>query len=309
MMTAAASSTWRGFPAATVVMALATMLLFLPSAALATDDGESSECPNSVDLGGSQGSSVNTELGSCGPAAGDPEQVDDPGAGGGDIPDGMPIVVRVGTVDDEGEVCLGWNTVWIDQPHHAHEVLTAEVLDLNAWMADNGLHDEGLVAEARLNGDGADLLPDCPSSHGVDPQVVRELVVHELPVPDPATQPDWALTGMPTYLEIGAAAEYDRTLTGELLPVAVTVSGHATYRVDWGDGTITEHTSSGGPYPDGDVVRTYADASDEDVEITVTPVWQLEWSAAGLTMPLEIVLEPATYQLPVREMQAVRSAS
>lgn len=222
-------------------------------------------------------------------------------------PEGTPITVRVGAVDEDGEACLGWNTVWIDEPHHAHEVLTNEVLDLNAWLADNGLLDEGVIAEGRLNGDGVDLLPDCPATQGIDPDVVRDQVVHELPVPDPTAQPGWALTGMPTYLEIGADTVYDQTLTGELLPVAVTVSGSATYHVDWGDGTTTTHTSSGGPYPDGDVVHTYAHAADE-VEIVVTPVWELEWSAAGLTMPLEIVLEPATYQLPVRELQSVRTS-
>lgn len=280
---------------------LVGIFLILPS-----PTGVASACEEVEVIGGDGG--VATELQECEDAA--------PDAGDGDetpastpTSDGEPLSVRVGTVDEDGQPCLGWDTVWLEEPHHAHQALADEVIDLNAWMADNGFHDEGLVAEGRLSGVGEDLLPDCPPEQGIDPQVVRDLVVHELPVPNPTSQPDWALTGMPTYLEIGSSAEYEETLTGDVLPVSVTVSGQASFHVDWGDGTETTHDSAGGPYPDGDVVHTYATAVEDGIEIVVTPVWELEWSAAGLTMPLEVTLEPATYELPVRELQAVRSSS
>lgn len=282
-------------PVVTVMVAV-----MLPGAALASGGCHGGSAD--VDFDGE----ITTDLQDC--PEGDTGDSGDTAPVSHDPPDGTPMHVRVGSVDAEGELCLGWDTIWADQPYEAYLVLNNEVNSLNTWLIDNGLDDEGLIAELLVGDSGGnDLLPDCEAAESVDPQVVRDMVIHRLPVPSPTTNPDWALTGIPTYLEIGAEVEYDETLTGEALPVDVTVTGQAIYHVDWGDGTTSEHRSAGGPYPDGDVVHTYASASDEDVEVVVTPAWDLEWSAAGVTMPLEVVLEAASYQVPVRELQAVRT--
>jgi hypothetical protein len=154
-----------------------------------------------------------------------------------------------------------------------------------------------------------DTLGDCgdqPEDQGLPPQMVLEAIETQLPFPEPNIQPGWALTGMPAYLEIGAPATFADTVDGDVLPVTIEFEATATYRVQWGDGHVSEHASAGGPWPEGDIVHTYADAVDRTV--VVTPVWSVTASGAGQTFTFpEVELVSSEFELPVREMQSVRT--
>jgi hypothetical protein len=230
-------------------------------------------------------------------------------------PQGTPVSYRVGGFDEDGEPCLGWGTTWVDDPDDVRREAAEQNRQLDRWLQDEDLRQVEFtgITEGVIDPNffrrivQTEDVPDCEGSGGdLDPQAVRETIIHELPVPDPRIAPGWALTGLPSYLEVGAPDTYDETITGDRLPVPVTVSGSAEYRVDWGDGTVTSHASSGGPHPEGDITHVYAD-SDEGSVVTVTPVWSVTWSAGGMTVPLTLELTPETVELPVREMQSVRT--
>jgi hypothetical protein len=230
-------------------------------------------------------------------------------------PQGTPVSYRVGGFDEDGEPCLGWGTTWVEDPADVTREAAEQNRQLDRWLQDQDLQQveftgitEGVIDPhffRRIV--QTEDVPDCEGSGGgLDPRAVRETIIHELPLPDPRIAPGWALTGLPSYLEVGAPDTYDETITGDRLPIPVTVSGSAEYRVDWGDGTVTSHASSGGPHPEGDITHVYAD-SDEGTVVTVTPVWSVTWSAGGMSVPLTLELTPETVELPVREMQAVRT--
>jgi hypothetical protein len=230
-------------------------------------------------------------------------------------PQGTPVSYRVGGFDEDGDPCLGWGTTWVEDPADVTREAAEQNRQLDRWLQDQDLQQveftgvtEGVIDPhffRRIV--QTEDVPDCEGSGGgLDPRAVRETIIHELPLPDPRIAPGWALTGLPSYLEVGAPDTYDETITGDRLPIPVTVSGSAEYRVDWGDGTVTSHASSGGPHPEGDITHVYAD-SDEGTVVTVTPVWSVTWSAGGMSVPLTLELTPETVELPVREMQAVRT--
>ena len=86
----------------------------------------------------------------------------------------------------------------------------------------------------------------------------------------------------------------------------VVVSCAATgFDVDWGDGAHTTTSSTGGPYPTGDVTHVYQQAS-TGLPLGVTEHWSCAWSdrvgdagtIAGLTSVGHLTLEIREIQTP-----------
>ena len=78
------------------------------------------------------------------------------------------------------------------------------------------------------------------------------------------------------------------------------------YVVDWGDGTVTETTSQGGPYPNGDVTHVYGDQADS-ITIRVQQRWSATWSAGGPPAALDPLQTAAALSFRVVQVQAVRN--
>ena len=128
-----------------------------------------------------------------------------------------------------------------------------------------------------------------------------------LPWHEPAIAPGWALTGMPAYLEINGARTHETSMA---LPApfdgSAGITASATYTVDWGDGTVDQGVATtGGPYPDGDIVHTYADTG--EVVVEVTAVWSGTWEIGGAGGALPAIELTETFPLEVRELQSVRT--
>jgi hypothetical protein len=196
--------------------------------------------------------------------------------------------------EDDGTPCIEQHRQWMHEDDHAAHI---------------GMRNYGFFRwYDRLTWDG-DTLEECeqqPDAPGLPPQLVLEAIETQLPLPEPSIQPGWALTGLPSYLEIGAPAAYSDEVAGGVLPVVVSFEATARYRVDWGDGHVSEHDSAGGPYPDGDVTYTYADAVDRTV--TVTPIWTITATGNGQTFTFpDVELVSSEVELPVRELQSVRT--
>ena len=90
-----------------------------------------------------------------------------------------------------------------------------------------------------------------------------------------------------------------------------TFTATATSTVDWGDGTVTTHTSRGGGYHEGepgpeDVTHIYRDAAGS-VTVEVTDVWEITVSVPGLNdINLTYTADPVAMSFPVREVRSTR---
>jgi len=130
--------------------------------------------------------------------------------------------------------------------------------------------------------------PACPPAPGAPPVVLpspEEVALAfwrqvELPTPQPAVAPGWAITGLPSYLEPGTTTTVEETFDTVLGPLTITATG-AQVGVDWGDGTTAGPVPAtlGGPYPDGGITHVYTDVG--TVTITVTQYWEGTWSLPG----------------------------
>jgi hypothetical protein len=151
-------------------------------------------------------------------------------------------------------------------------------------------------------------LQDCsvqPGEPTIDPAAVRALIVSQLPLPAPSIDPGRAITGLRSYLDVGAPTSWGEPLQPAGLPFQLQIDGTAEYRVDWCDGTVETYASSGGPYPDGDITHVYTSVGDHTV--TVTPVWTVSWAGGGLDVTFTAELAPSSVDLPVGEVQSVRT--
>jgi hypothetical protein len=203
---------------------------------------------------------------------------------------------RTGGSEDDGTPCIRLHREWMPLEDHQARI---GLRNLNFFRWYDRLTQDG---------DTVELCEDQPDDPGLPAQLVLEVIETRLPFPEPSIAPGWALTGMPAYLEVGAPATFSDTVDGDALPVTIEFDATATYRVAWGDGHVSEHASSGGPWPEGDIVHTYADALDRTV--VVTPVWSVTASGAGQTFSFpEVELVGSEFELPVREMQSVRTTT
>lgn len=138
--------------------------------------------------------------------------------------------------------------------------------------------------------------PPCPTPDGegipgVDPTEAVEFAdsaVERLPSAAPTISGGKAITGLRSWLDLGRESAFAADKTLDLGPFSrtATMTATATATVDWGDGTVTTHTSRGGAYHEGepgpdDIVHTYTDAADGNV-LTVTDTWEVVVSVPGL---------------------------
>jgi hypothetical protein len=128
-----------------------------------------------------------------------------------------------------------------------------------------------------------------------------------LPVPRAVIPPGYAITGKPAYL----------VTTGTLAPPSyqhatplglLSIRAHASYQVDWGDGTSPlwagPYTDEGLPYPDGTISHTYDNVG--TVTVTVQEDWTATWALGNASGTLNALHTTATIAgFPVRQIQAV----
>ena len=100
-----------------VATALGTVLI---SAALSPAAMASGGCAEDDAPDIHQGGEISTGLQDC--PEGDTGDTGDTVPVAQDPPDVTLVQIRVGSVDAEGELCLGWETIWADQPYEAHEI-------------------------------------------------------------------------------------------------------------------------------------------------------------------------------------------
>jgi hypothetical protein len=209
-----------------------------------------------------------------------------------DGPAGGAYAIRVHNGGEDGERC--WEVIWVPLPGYEPEE--------DAWD-----HQAATEAGEETWGERYD---QCPGADDPDPTGAVHAVWADaalLPDNDVHIAPGWALTGMPAYLEVRG----ERTLQQSTeLPApfgdAVTFDASASYEVDWGDGTTTgPHDSSGGPHPEGDIVHTYADAT--EITVVVTATWTGEWAVGGRNGALPPIERQHELPLEIRELQSVRT--
>ncbi|HEX4979598.1 MAG TPA: PKD domain-containing protein, partial [Acidimicrobiales bacterium] len=137
--------------------------------------------------------------------------------------------------------------------------------------------------------------------------IAREVIEEFLPAPPaPEIDPGYAITGKTAYLEtngnLSPPAQTRPTPLGD-----IHVSFRGRYRVDWGDGTVTDHDTEGGPWPAGTITHTYIHTGRYDV--VVTAEWSADWriatSAGRITSGLATTGRIDDFE--VRQLQAVRN--
>ena len=127
-----------------------------------------------------------------------------------------------------------------------------------------------------------------------------------LPPPGLTVAPGYAVTGLTAYLQIAAHAPWTTAFADPIRVDSISVSCAATgFDVDWGDGAHTTTSSTGGPYPTGDVTHVYQQAS-TGLSLGVTEHWSCAWSdrvgdagtIAGLASVGHLTLEIREIQTP-----------
>jgi hypothetical protein len=255
---------------------------------------------------------------------GPPISIDPAGVARAAQPSGPPVywaaIPRDTYTDDpdfENEgYCRGWRYVAADSPEEAAELEREGQSDYN-WLHLNLYPANPPMDLVRPH---VDCPPDVIDPAEVIPPVVlrstvRTIVTGQLPRPELAVPPGYALAGLPAYLVTGD--EHDLTHSasesvsiGPLeLTLDVTATGSTT--VDWGDGSApTTHGVPGQPYPDGEIRHTYTDR--DTVDITVTDSWDIAFDVSGAMSVSDTVsaeLAEVVYEgLEVREMRPVRLA-
>ena len=125
-----------------------------------------------------------------------------------------------------------------------------------------------------------------------------------LPSPTLNVAPGYAVTGLTAYLEITAHSPWTATFSDPIRNDTITAScAYTGFDIDWGDGTRTSSTGTGGPYPTGDVTHVYQDAS-ATTTLDVTEHWSCSWSdQVGDSGTIAGLSSAGTLALEVREIQ------
>ena len=130
----------------------------------------------------------------------------------------------------------------------------------------------------------------------------------KLPPPQPYIAPGKAITGLRAFLEIRGPRPATQSVNvfGYALTINATVS---SYDVDWGDGSWSRGlTSSGGPWPHGDVRHVYT--TQGTYTVRVLERWAGTWSVAGGgsgSVDGALSSEGRIDAFPVMQVQAVRN--
>lgn len=272
------------------ILAVTILLLTLAAPAHALDDDPDDPIVEHTDEGtGLEANQTITESGGSGPGS-------DGGSNSGAT--GWHRWVDVEVRGEPGEEC--WGLVYtydtIPPPEHREEQYWIDMLD--AWE-DNGV--------------AYDTCPDPEPTF--DPAAAAltywQQVVHP-PLPTAEVKPGHAMTGLPSYLEIGGEDSPSWTLDNPI-GADIIITASPRYEIDWGDGSgITSTTSRGVPYPGGpgEIVHHYGVSSTYTIEVAAfwTGSWRLANEGAGAARSLPELPVPTTTDLPleVRQVQAIR---
>jgi hypothetical protein len=210
-------------------------------------------------------------------------------------------------------LCRGWRYVAATSEEEADQLRAAGRNDFET-MYDTLLSWEfpDIQVDADCPGDPAAAVPAV-----VLRDAVRSTVVGQLPRPELAIAPGFALAGLETYLDTGGdhGLIYLQTEPLRVGPFAFDVEIEASGEtiVDWGDGSPpVTYDVPGRPYPEGEIRHTYVDAA--TVTVTVTDRWRIDFRAttaggAVLTDSVDAELEQVLIEdFEVREYRAVRAS-
>lgn len=176
------------------------------------------------------------------------------------------------------------------------------------------------IAEAELYRGPQESVPLCPQpdgTPGIDPTPAQDFAdsaSERLPDLAVSISGDYAITGLRSWLDLGRPSTFRAEKDLDLGPYSRTaiMTATATTTVDWGDGTVTTHTSPGGGYHDGepgpdDIVHTYIDPAD-NVTLTVTDTWSITVTIPNSTIADITLTWTNTDRLdfPVREVRSAR---
>ncbi len=187
---------------------------------------------------------------------------------------------------------------------------------LYGWFPDEGAYqaarDSGAVRTTWPSPAAPDYGMVCADSAPVeaDPGQLAEVAWYQVDLPElhPQIAPGWMLVGKPAFLETGPPADLSTTV-GTIVGDIVLEAGGAVY-VDWGDahaertGLVGPHEGPGGPWPDGAISHVYQHRG--TYELTVERRWAGTWTHGGVTRPLPVREQAASFTLPVEEVQAIR---
>lgn len=173
-------------------------------------------------------------------------------------------------------------------------------------QGEGGSWDEAVAEQAQW-GENGGAWGSCDPADTIDPAELARTYWYASAAPPPPTPlqvaPGRALTGLPGYLEIGGEVPHVQAIATPIGTLTFTMTPR--YVVDWGDGTTTETSSQGGPYPGGDITHTYVEEG--GVTITVQAFWRTTWTLAGAggDLPELPVPTEGSLDLPVEQRQAV----
>jgi len=215
---------------------------------------------------------------------------------------GQPEPDRVYTWQVSNE---GGHPCWIGNSHQVSdpgERASQQRAADSAYRAQSGGADYPQCASQ-----GAPTAGSADASSAATPAFIRNAEVRQqLGSPAPRIQPGRAISGKTAFLEIGGAGPRSFDMADPLGGPGAHVDARPTYRVDWGDGTVIETSSNGGPWPHGDVTHVYQRSGHYDVIVTAR--WTAQWSGAnGERGDLNgLTTEGRIARFPVTEVQAVR---
>jgi hypothetical protein len=128
----------------------------------------------------------------------------------------------------------------------------------------------------------------------------------ELPVPQLTVQPGYAVTGLTAYLQIATGDNLPFTFAGFRNAVMMVCSWNH-FDVKWGDGSEDpDVTSTGGPYPNGDVTHVYETASPGD-DLGVTEYWSCPWHDELGAVGVVNLQTAGALPLEVRQIETVEN--
>jgi hypothetical protein len=172
-----------------------------------------------------------------------------------------------------------------------------------------------MMSDTRLFGvDQLFCSPEDQEGQGDSPAAVAQAFIRTLgiPAPEPRIDPGWALTGMPSYLEIMGQDGFSHVEEIDGFGRLEVTFEPTYFEVDWGDGTVEyiDDGRTGAPY-DGpeheQISHTYSDVREDNV-VQVTARWHARWELAGFSGVVGGLETSEDFPLEVREMQSVRTS-
>ncbi len=197
-----------------------------------------------------------------------------------------------------------WDPVLQDACLHVGRRM-ADPADAAAVLAEVNAYDFAPILDP-CTATGSQPLPAVPSPAAAAQMVWRDQV--RLPSPEPYIAPGKGITGLAAFLEVRGPRAVTQSFN--VFGYALTITAAMTsYDIDWGDGTWSRGvTSSGGPWPNGDVRHVYTIA--KNYRVRVFQNWTGTWSMAGGgggVVDGTLQTEGRIEAFPVDQLQAVRN--